>query len=82
MLEQRTQVTIAEKTDAAELDALGSFTIQLDRIGETIVALHYASGKTEIPDQIIKGKTADAIYMKIIQSRLASQNRPHGIFGC
>ena len=73
MLEQEAPVLIAEKADLSELDALGSFTIQLDRIGETIVALHYASGITEMPDQIIKGKTAEAIYMKIVQLGLASR---------
>ncbi len=72
-LEQKAPVTISEEADTAELDAFGSFTIQLDRIGETIVALHYASGKTQTPDQIIKGKTADDIYMKIARSSLASR---------
>jgi dihydropteroate synthase-like protein len=73
LIEQKAPVTIAEKAESAKLDAFGSFTIQLDRIDNTIAVLHYASGKTEAPDQIIKGKTADAIYMKIIQSHLTSR---------
>ena len=73
LMEQKAPVTMAEKVDAPELDALGSFTIQLDRIGKTIVVLHYASGKIETPDQIIKGKTADDIYMKIARSSFASR---------
>ena len=45
----------------------------VDRIDEKIVALHYSSAKMEKPDKIIKGKTADAIYSKIIELGLVSR---------
>jgi len=45
----------------------------VDRIGKDIVALHYASTKMEKPDKIIKGKTADAVYAKIIELGLVSR---------
>jgi dihydropteroate synthase len=71
--EKNMQVIAAEKPDLTELDAMDSFTIVLDRIGTDIVALHYASAKLEKPDKIIKGKTADAVYAKIIELRLVSR---------
>ena len=55
------------------MDATGSFNIVVDRISENIVALHYSLGKMEKPDKIIKGKTADAIYSKIIELGLVSR---------
>ena len=44
-LEQQAPVITAEKADVAELDSKGSFTIQIDRKAEAIVALHYANGQ-------------------------------------
>ena len=38
-----------------------------------IVALHYSNKKMSEPDEIIKGKTADAIYTKISELGLAQQ---------
>jgi dihydropteroate synthase-like protein len=71
--EKNVQVIAAEKPDLTMLDAKGSFTIMVDRIGKDIVALHYASTKMEKPDKIIKGKTADAVYAKIIELGLVSR---------
>jgi dihydropteroate synthase-like protein len=71
--EKSMQVITAEKPDLTALDALGSFTILVDRIGKDIVALHYASLKMQKPDKIIKGKTADAVYAKIIELGLVSR---------
>ena len=71
--EKTVQVIAAEKPDLTELDALGSFTIVVDRINEYVVALHYSHAKMEKPDKIIKGKTADAICSKIIELGLVSR---------
>jgi dihydropteroate synthase-like protein len=71
--EKNVQVVAAEKPDLTELDALGSFTIMVDRINEYVVALHYSHAKVEKPDKIIKGKTADAVYAKIIELGLVSR---------
>ena len=71
--EKNVQVIAAEKPDLTELDAMGSFTIMVDRINEYVVALHYSHAKMEKPDKIIKGKTADAVYSKIIELGLVSR---------
>ena len=71
-LEKNVQVIVAEKADLAELDELGSFTIFVDRVDKDIVALHYTSSETEKRDKIIKGKTAEAVYSKIIELSLVS----------
>jgi dihydropteroate synthase-like protein len=72
-LEKNVQVIAAEKPDLTALDAMGSFTIMVDRVGKDLVALHYASAKMEKPDKIIKGKTADAVCSKIIELGLVSR---------
>ncbi len=66
-------VVAAEKPEGAELDEKGSFRIAVDRAGEEIVALHYASAKMEKPDRIIKGKTAENILAKIVEMGLLSR---------
>jgi dihydropteroate synthase-like protein len=71
--EKKVQVIAAEKPDLTALDALGSFTIMVDRVGKDLVALHYASAKMEKPDKIIKGKTTDAVCSKIIELGLVSR---------
>ncbi len=71
--EKNVQVIAAEKPDLTELDARGSFTIMVDRINEYVVALHYSLAKMENPDKIIKGKTADVVYSKIIELGLVSR---------
>ena len=71
--EKNVQVIEAEKKVLIGLDAAGSFNIVVDRISENIVAMHYSLGKMEKPDKMIKGKTADAIYSKIIELGLVSR---------
>jgi dihydropteroate synthase-like protein len=72
-LEQKAPVVYAEKRCAAELDPSGAFRILLDRVTGDIVAAHYVDQEMEKPDKIIKGKTADAIYKKIVDLGLAPQ---------
>jgi dihydropteroate synthase-like protein len=71
--EKNVQVIEAEKQDLTGLDAAGSFTVVVDRINECMVVLHYSFAKMEKPDTIIKGKTADAIFLKIIKLGLVSR---------
>ncbi|MGA2387109.1 MAG: dihydropteroate synthase-like protein [Candidatus Bathyarchaeia archaeon] len=72
-LEHKATVILAEKKEAVELDATGSFRILVDRQSENIVAAHYAIQKNDVPDKIFKGKTADAIYSEIAKLGLATQ---------
>jgi dihydropteroate synthase-like protein len=72
-LEKKVQINIAEKPDSTTLDPKGSFTILIDRNGKDILALYYPSAKRETPDRIIKGKTADAIYLEIAKLHLVSK---------
>ena len=67
------QVIKAEKKNLIKMDATGSFNIVVDRISENIVALHYSVAEKEKPDKMIKGKTADVIYSKIIELGLVSR---------
>jgi len=73
LVEQNVQVIYAEKPGMVELDPLGDFRIILDRPSGSIVAMHYADHKTSVPDKIIKGKTANAIYTEIANLGLTLQ---------
>ena len=65
-------VTSAEKSKPALFDAKGLFKIAVDRINEAIVALHFAALQAEKPTVIIKGKTAQGIYTKIVEMGLVT----------
>ncbi len=71
-VEKNVRVLKAEKPNLTELDKLGSFTVIVDRINECIVTMHFSSATMQQPDKIIKGKTADALYTKIIKLGLVS----------
>ena len=73
VLQSTTTVVMAEEPGSRELDPKGSFKIMLDRNTNDIVALHYTYAKMAQPDKIIKGKTADAIYVKIGELGLVSR---------
>ncbi|MEM4143209.1 MAG: dihydropteroate synthase-like protein [Candidatus Bathyarchaeia archaeon] len=63
----------AEKQAPTILDPRGVFKILIDRNTETVIALHFATAETGKPSNIIKGKTAEAIYAKIIEAGLVSR---------
>jgi len=73
-LEKNLTVIKAENTELTGLDPKGSFTITLDRIDKEIVAVYYASEKMGEPLKIIKGKTAQPIYNKIVELGLVSRD--------
>ena len=72
--EKSSRVIVAgEHSSQTVLDAKGSFRIALDRNSEVIVAQHFASPELAKPDKIIKGRTADGIYSKILELGLVSR---------
>ena len=81
-LEKYAQVTIAtEKAEPALLDDAGSFRITLDRNNYIIAALQYTSLEMDKPTEIIKGRTAEDVYAKIIEKGLVSQIDHAGYLG-
>jgi dihydropteroate synthase-like protein len=73
-LEADTQVTLAdEAVEPVTVDPQGVFRIALDRSAGTIVALHFATGEAEKPTTIVKGKTAQAVYAKIVANGLMTR---------
>jgi dihydropteroate synthase len=55
------------------VDPQGVFRIALDRSAGTIVALHFATGEAEKPTTIVKGKSAQAVYAKIVAKGLMTR---------
>jgi dihydropteroate synthase-like protein len=73
-LESEAKVTWA--TSDAEptiLDTEGTFKIAADRKEQAIVAMQFTSATMDKPVNIIKGKTAQAVYSKIVQLGLVSR---------
>lgn len=66
-------VAAEEETDHAVLDSQGMFRILVDRKAENIVALHFAMCENNQPDKIIKGKNAEIIYARIIETGLVTR---------
>jgi dihydropteroate synthase-like protein len=68
------QVTMADEEAAqATVDPRGVFRIMVDRDAEIIAALHFATGEEETPSSIVKGKTAEAVYAKIVDMGLMTR---------
>lgn len=73
-LEATAKVAVAsEQVEPAVLDPAGAFKISLDRENGIIVAAHYLNFDLTKPANIIKGKTADSIYAKIVELGLVSK---------
>jgi dihydropteroate synthase-like protein len=73
-MEADAQVMMAdEDSEPAALDPQGVFRIMVDRNAETIVALHFATPEADKPSNIVKGKTAEAVYAKIVEMGLATR---------
>lgn len=66
-------VTATEKPAPAILDSEGMFKISIDRTEGVLVAVHYTSLDMTSPINIIKGKTADSVYAKIVGMSLVSR---------
>jgi dihydropteroate synthase-like protein len=66
-------VCASEKSEPSVLDSKGIFKISIDRTEGVLVALHYVSLDMTKPLNIIKGKTADSVYTKIVEKGLVSK---------
>ncbi|MBN1358177.1 DUF4346 domain-containing protein, partial [Candidatus Bathyarchaeota archaeon] len=73
-LEEDAHVTMAkEEAELSTLDRQGIFRIIVDRNAENIVALHFTSAEADKPSNIIKGKTAETVYAKIVETGLITR---------
>jgi len=66
-------VNAADKSEPATLDSEGMFKISIDRTEGVLVAIHYTLLDMTKPINIIKGKTADSVYTKIMEMGLVSR---------
>ncbi len=66
-------IVTSENIKPAELDSAGVFKIFTDRAEEVLVAVHYDSAQIDKPKNIIKGKTAESVYLKIMEMGLISK---------
>jgi dihydropteroate synthase-like protein len=62
-----------EKVEPATLDYLGTFRIFIDHPDRMIVAIHYSMSNPNEPLHIIKGKTAQAVFAKILEMGIVSK---------
>jgi dihydropteroate synthase-like protein len=66
-MEAKTQIVAAnEEPKPVLFDEKGFFKIAVDRVDETIVAFHFSASQAKKPTVIVKGKTAESIYAKIV----------------
>lgn len=73
-MESETQtITAAEKRKISLFDPKGCFKIVIDRVNEVIAALHFSTSKRDKPDVIVKGKTAEDVYSKIVEMNLVTR---------
>jgi dihydropteroate synthase-like protein len=73
-IEKTTKVEIAPDTlPPATLDSVGAFRIEVDRKQGLLVAIHFLSWDLFKPVKVIKGKSAEGIYQKILEMGLASR---------
>jgi dihydropteroate synthase-like protein len=74
MLEADAEVTVAdEAVEPATVDQQGVFKITVDRSAATIVAFHFSTSDVAKPSNIVKGKTAEAMYAKIVEMGLVTR---------
>ena len=66
-------VNAPDKPEPAVLDCEGIFKISIDRIEGVLVAAHYIALDITKPVNIIKGKTAESLYAKIVTMGLVSK---------
>jgi dihydropteroate synthase-like protein len=66
-------VKASETLEPATLDSEGMFKIAIDRVDKVMVAVYYDSAQMAKPVNIIKGKTADSIFAKIVEMCLVSR---------
>ena len=73
-LETIAPVTVAsEEVEPAVMDEQGSFRVFVDRVEESIVAVHYVCLEMEKPAHVVKGKTAESVFAEIARLGLVSR---------
>jgi dihydropteroate synthase-like protein len=73
-LEMGAKVVVAsEVAKPAILDTAGMFKISIDRAEDVIIAVHYLPSDLNKPFYVIKGKTAETIYAKVLELGLLSK---------
>jgi dihydropteroate synthase-like protein len=73
-LEATAKVTHApEGAEPAILDSAGMFKITIDRTEGVLVAVHYDSVDMSKPINVVKGKTAETVYAKVLELDLISR---------
>jgi len=72
-LEQNTNIVFATDEIEPELDSVGMFKITIDRKNNGIIASLFADLSMDVPVCVIKGKTARAVYIKIVQLGLVTR---------
>ncbi len=65
-------VVATEKPEPAILDSEGMFKIAVDRTEKIIVALHFTTAQMDKPVNVVKGKTAETVYSKILEMGLVT----------
>jgi dihydropteroate synthase-like protein len=66
-------VNASDKPEPAVLDCEGIFKFSIDRFEGVLVAAHYIALDMTKPVNIIKGKTAESVYAKIVTMGLVSK---------
>ncbi len=64
---------VAGEPTIATLDKLGAFKIAVDRRENLLVAVHFLPDDMTKPVHVVKGKSAEAVYQKILMIGLVSQ---------
>jgi dihydropteroate synthase-like protein len=72
-VEAGTQTITAGRPKATAVDPKGCFKIMINRENETLIALHFSINRRDKPDVIVKGKSAEEVYAKIIELGLVTK---------
>jgi dihydropteroate synthase-like protein len=73
-IEQGTKVVNAgDDFEPAVLDSAGVFKISVDQVSNVLIAAHYNLLDMTKPINVVKGKTADSVFAKIVEMGLVSR---------
>ncbi len=82
-LETQASLTIAtDPTGTFTVDPKGNFKIAIDRVSGEIVAVHFADADLKQPANVVKGKSAQAVYGKLVELGLVSRLEHAAYLGC
>jgi len=66
-------VDVSEKLEPTTLDSLGMFKVSIDRVEGVLIAIYYDSAQMDKPVNVVKGETADRVFIKIVEMGLVSR---------